>query len=57
MPCCLAGSCFCLTIGLIQVCLYACLYVFGTAETLDGVAELPDTQTAQQTDTKETYSH
>ena len=36
--------------GLIQVCLYACLCVHGVAETLDGVAELPGTQTAQQTD-------
>ena len=36
--------------------MYACLCVHGTAETLDGVAELPDTQTALvQTDVKETY--
>ena len=44
----------CLNI-LILVCLYHSLCVYGTAETLDGVAELPDTQTAQQTDVKETY--
>ena len=42
-------------IGLIHVCLYACLCVHLTAETLDGVAELSDTQTALQTDVKETY--
>ena len=34
--------------------LYACLCVHGRAETLDGVAELPNTQTAQQTDVSET---
>ena len=38
--------------GLIHVCLYA---VHGTAEMVDGVAELPDTQTSQQTGVKETY--
>ena len=43
------------SISLIHVCLYPCLCVHGTAEKLDGVAELPDTQTAQQTDMKETY--
>ena len=42
-------------IGLIHICLYPCLCVHGTAETLDGVSELPDTQAAQQTDMKETY--
>ena len=40
----------------IHICLYCCLYVHGTAETPDGVAELPDTQTTQQTDVNETYS-
>ena len=35
--------------------MYHCLSVHGTAEMLDGVAELPDTQTAQQTDVKDTY--
>ena len=30
--------------------------IHGTAELLDGVAELPDTQTSQQTDVNETYS-
>ena len=29
--------------------------IHGTAELLDGVAELPDTQTSQQTDVNETY--
>ena len=41
--------------GLIHICLHACLCVQLTAETLDGVTELPDTQTALQTDVKETY--
>ena len=35
--------------------LYVCLCVHGTAEPVDGVAELPDTQTSQQTDMNETY--
>ena len=39
-----------------HVCLYVCLCVNGTAETLDGVEEWPDTQTSQQTDVNETYS-
>ena len=38
-----------------DVCLYVCSCVHGTAETLDGVEELPDTQTSQQTDVIETY--
>ena len=33
-----------------HVCLYVCLCAHGTAETLDGVEEWPDTQTSQQTD-------
>ena len=41
---------------LLHVCLYVCLCVHDTAEPLDGVQELPDTQTAQQTDVNETYS-
>ena len=45
-----------LTMDLIHICLHACLCVHGTAETLDGVAELPDTQTTRTTDVKETYS-
>ena len=43
------------TISLPHVCLYVCLCVHETAEPLDGVHELPDTQTAQQTDVIETY--
>ena len=39
-----------------HVCLYVCSCVHGTAETLDGVEEWPDTQTSQQTDVNETYS-
>ena len=46
-----------ISIGLLHIGLYACLCVHGTAETLDGVAELPDTQTALQTDVKETYCY
>ena len=46
---------FRLQISLIHVCLYACLCVHLAAETLDSVAELPDTQMALQTDVKETY--
>ena len=38
-----------------RVCLYVCSCVHGTAETLDGVEEWPDTQRAQQTDVNETY--
>ena len=38
-----------------HVCLYVCSCVHGTAETLDGVEEWPDTQTSQQTDVNETY--
>ena len=34
---------------------YVCLCVHDTAEPLDGVHELPDTQTVQQTDVNETY--
>ena len=41
--------------SLLHVCLYVCLCVHDTAEPLDGVHELPDTQTAQQTDVNETY--
>ena len=44
-----------LSISLLYVCLYVCLCVHETAEPLDGVHELPDTQTAQQTDVNETY--
>ena len=40
---------------LVIVLIHVCLYVHGTAETPDGVAELPDTQTAHQTDIKGTY--
>ena len=42
-------------ISLIHICLYVCSCVHGTAEPLDGVDELPDTQTSQQTDVNETY--
>ena len=38
-----------------HVCLYVCSCVHETAETLDGVKEWPDTQTAQQTDVNDTY--
>ena len=31
------------------------MFVHKTADTLDGIAELPDTQTSQQTDVNETY--
>ena len=42
-------------INLHHLCLYVCLCVHGTAELLDGMAELPDTQTSelsQQTNAK-----
>ena len=42
-------------IGLIHICLYGCLCVHETAATLDGVAELPGTQTSQQTDVNECH--
>ena len=42
-------------IGLIHSCLYGCLCVHETADPLDGVAELPDTQTSLQTDVNATY--
>ena len=46
------------SMSLPHVCLYVCSCVHGTAETLDGVEEWPDTQTqtSQQTDMNETYS-
>ena len=43
-------------IGVIHICLYGCLCVHETAATLDGVAELPGTQTSQQTDVNECHS-
>ena len=42
-------------ISLLHVCLYVCSCFHGTAEPLDGVAELPDTQTSQQTDVNGSY--
>ena len=42
-------------IGPIHSCLYGCLCVYETANTIDGIAELPDTQTSLQTDVDETY--
>ena len=43
--------------SLLHVCLYICLCVHDhdTAEPLYGMQELPDTQTAQQTNVIETY--
>ena len=43
-----------LPMSLPHVCLYVCVCVHGTAEPLDGVVELPDTQTSQQTNVNET---
>ena len=40
-------------ISLLHVLVSSCVH--GTAEPLDGVAELPDTQTSPQTDVNETY--
>ena len=41
--------------SLLHVCLYICLCVHGTAEPLNDVPELPDTQMLQQTDVNETH--
>ena len=38
-----------------HVCLYVCSCVHGTAEPLDGMPELPDTQTSQQTAVNATH--
>ena len=43
------------SICVIHICLYGCLCVHETAATLDGVAELPGTQTSQQTDVNECH--
>ena len=37
-----------------HVCLYVCSCVHDSAEPIDGVAELPYTQTSQQIDVNET---
>ena len=41
--------------SLSHICLYVCLCVQNSAELIDGVAELPDKQTLQQTDVNETH--
>ena len=43
------------SIGLIHYCLYGCLCVHETADTLDGVGELTDTKTSLQTGVNSTY--
>ena len=43
------------TLGLIHICLCGYMCVHGTAETLDGVVELPTSQASQQSDVNETH--
>ena len=42
--------------SLLNVCLYVCSCIHGTAEPRDDMPEMPDSQTSQPTDLNETHS-